>query len=106
MVPSGWLFRFSFLAFTLICSSEGVATADQWKSLNETVNGRLNFGIPLAQSCYSTSNLTLLTDAVPNLVECTQVQQGYETNAFISGNFGGFMNVRSPQPPLNSPNRK
>jgi hypothetical protein len=106
MVPNGWLFRFSFLAFTLMSGSEGAATADQWQSLNQTVNGRLNYGIPLAQSCYSTFNLTLLTDAVPNLVECTQVQQGYETNAFISGNFGGFMNVRSPQPPRNRSNRK
>lgn len=103
MVANGWSFLFSSLAFTLLGQSEAAATADQWKSLNQTVNGRLNFGVPLAQSCYSTFNLTLVTDAVPNLAQCTQVQQGYDTNNFISSKYGGFMNVRSLLPSTEYP---
>lgn len=83
-------FCFSVLAITLINYSNGAPTAKQWQALNETVNGRLQPGVPLAKSCYSLFNLTAV---VPDLFECTAVQQNYETNAFISGQYGGFMNV-------------
>lgn len=65
-------------------------TPAQWAALNQSVNGRLHGGQPLAEPCYSFYNGTATT---PNRAQCSNIQANYETDTFVASNFGGYMNV-------------
>lgn len=58
--------------------------------LNETVNGRLYEGIPLALPCFQRyGNAAVL----PNEAECNAIEAGYTTSTFRASAFGAFMEV-------------
>lgn len=68
-----------------------------WSALNQSVNGKLQVGRPLALPCYSryTSELkTGDTDNVlmtPEMSVCETIQSNKNDPVFIGDNFGGYM---------------
>lgn len=54
-----------------------LATSINWSSLNKTLNGRLQVGIPFARSCFSTVGADVLGSF--STAECAQVQANYAT---------------------------
>ncbi|TVY40181.1 FAD-linked oxidoreductase [Lachnellula occidentalis] len=91
MISHGQLFGGLLFALSLVTRSKAATpTAAQWAALNQTVNGRLHAGVPLAQSCYSSYNGTATT---PDAAVCSAVQTNYTANNYISGHYGGFMNT-------------
>lgn len=91
MISHGRLFCGLLFAFFLVARSKAATpTAAQWAALNQTVNGRLFAGVPLAQSCYSSYNGNATT---PDAAVCSAVQANYTGSNYISDNYSGFMNV-------------
>ncbi|TVY32503.1 FAD-linked oxidoreductase, partial [Lachnellula subtilissima] len=91
MISHGPLFSGLLFAFSLVTRSQAATpTPAQWAALNQTVNGRLFAGVPLAQSCYSSYNGTATT---PDAAACSAVQSNYTANNYISDHYGGFMNT-------------
>jgi len=82
------------LAFT---QTAAAPTPAQWAALNQTVGGRLHGGIPLAEPCYSNYNGTKVT---PNATACNDIQNGYQSDAYLAQSYSGFMNVRPLLPAL------
>jgi hypothetical protein len=59
-------------------------------TFNQSVDGRVVLGRPLAAPCYSNYNGTKVT---PDRSKCSAVQAGYDNSTFIAGYFGGYQNT-------------
>ncbi|PPQ74692.1 LOW QUALITY PROTEIN: hypothetical protein CVT26_007602 [Gymnopilus dilepis] len=70
-----------FLA-TGLASAKGVRSQD-WNTLNRTVGGRLQVGVPLAQPCFS-------RPTPYNVAQCLDVQSNYADHVYRSDNFGAY----------------
>ncbi|KAF8886976.1 hypothetical protein BD779DRAFT_1529063 [Infundibulicybe gibba] len=64
------------------------ASTSDWQQLNSTLGGRLQAGIPYAQSCYSLINGN--ESHVPNPAECAAAQAGSANHTFRANTFGGY----------------
>ncbi|KAJ7590268.1 FAD-binding domain-containing protein [Mycena floridula] len=63
-----------------------------WVTLNETLNGRLQIGEPIARPCYThtANDVTTFADEVA----CSHVQSQYGNQAWLIEQFGSFINTQ------------
>ncbi|EMD34723.1 hypothetical protein CERSUDRAFT_116916 [Gelatoporia subvermispora B] len=71
-----------------IISPSGQASLAQWHSLNQTVGGRLQPGVPVSSPCFSILNGQ---DAPPNPTACAAIQENYTNPVFRQEMFGAYM---------------
>jgi hypothetical protein len=83
-----WLFL--TLVIVLFQPTLGQPTQSNYKSLNQTLQGKLSAGIPLAEPCYSNYNGQRVT---PNPSLCSTIEANYTNETFIAANFGGYENT-------------
>lgn len=72
----------------------GVSQVPQeaWDALNQSVNGNLAIGRPLALPCYLRySNGSTTVVQTPDAATCTTIQQNKNDPVFISDHFGGYI---------------
>jgi hypothetical protein len=73
-----------------VAAAAAVARAPNYTSLNTTLGGTLQRGVPLAEACYGNY---AGTKVAPNPAQCSSVQSNYESELFIESNFGGYENA-------------
>ena len=65
-----------------LVSASPIVTIADWRALNQTVGGRLHYGVPFSQPCFS-----LLTGGLPNTpntTECAEIQSRNEDHCTFS----------------------
>ncbi|KAF9477860.1 FAD-binding domain-containing protein [Pholiota conissans] len=83
--PSPW--SLLKLGTQLLLVSPLRSVSDEWASLNKTLGGRLQRGIPFAQPCF----LSALTPSSANYsAQCTEIQERNEDHLFRSESFGSY----------------
>lgn len=61
-----------------------------WDAFNATVSGRLHNGEPMMAPCYLDYDGTF---QIPNIVECSNLQNNRSDTVLVSDHFGGYINV-------------